>query len=258
MTITTNLASGAGEGPFAREARFSGRPSLPGQRAAFLLAGAALGWFGISRRGWGGIPWLAAGACLVYRGFAAPIGSLRGRGRLAYTINRVPGEVVAFARAPENWHKFLQGFEMVSDGRRGLSLSWGRRAGLNLTSEAEITDEKPGEYIAWSSLPGNVDHRGVVQFRAAPGNRGTEIAVAFEYQVRAGHVGRALASLVGWEPEQMVGESLRHLRQILETGEIPTTAAQAVGARGIKGTVQRVLYREDANDDAIELSRVGD
>jgi hypothetical protein len=56
----------------------------------------------------------------------------------------------------------------------------------------------------------------------------------------------------------LVGESLRHLRQILETGVIPTTAAQAVGARGIKGTVQRVLYREDANDDAIELSRVGD
>jgi uncharacterized membrane protein len=146
---------------------------------------------------------------------------------------------------------------MDSDGRRGLHLSWGRPAGLNLTSEAEITEEKPGEYIAWSSQPGSIEHRGVVHFRSAPGGQGTEIAVAFEYQVRAGHVARALASLVGWDPKQLVGESLRHLRQILETGEVPTTAGQSVGARGIKGAALRVLYREDANDDAIELSRVG-
>src|SRR5207237_1200764 len=109
----------------------------------------------------------------------------------------------------------------------------------------------------WSSVPlgaggGYLLYCGVSQlrrpyqgrFRKAPGNRGTEVSVALEYKAPGGAIARSLAALVGWEPEQVVRESLRHLKQLTEAGEIPTTAGQPVGRRGMKGAALRVLYRE--------------
>jgi len=83
-----------------------------------------------------------------------------------------------------------------------------------------------------------------------------EISVALEYKAAAGPVARTLASLVGWGPEQIVRESLRHLKQLMEAGEIPTTAGQPVGARGMKGAALRVLYREGPTEDATEQTRM--
>ena len=54
----------------------------------------------------------------------------------------------------------------------------------------------------------------------------------------------------------MVRESLRHLKQLIEAGEIPTTAGQPVGNRGMRGAAQRVLYREGPTEDATEQVRL--
>jgi hypothetical protein len=53
-----------------------------------------------------------------------------------------------------------------------------------------------------------------------------------------------LAALAGLDPQQLVREGLRQIKQLMETGEIPTTEGQPVGARGITGTTKRVLYHE--------------
>jgi uncharacterized membrane protein len=94
-----------------------------------------------------------------------------------------------------------------------------------------------------------LQHRGVIHFRPAPSDRGTEISFAAEYRAPAGPVGRGLASLVGWDAEQLVRESLRHIKQLLEAGEIPTTLGQPSGARGVKGKALRVVYCERADEE---------
>jgi uncharacterized membrane protein len=68
-----------------------------------------------------------------------------------------------------------------------------------------------------------------VQFRSAPGGRGTEVTVELEYQVPAETLGAAVATLFGEEPGQQSQEDLRRFTWLMETGEIPTTENQPSG-----------------------------
>jgi uncharacterized membrane protein len=177
--------------------------------------------------------------------------------RKAHTIARKPEEIYEFIRTPSNWNRFLHAIRIQPESDNRFRLKVGEAAGMDLVSQIQITDEKLNEYIAWSSTAGEIfEHRGVIHFRKAPADRGTEVSVALEYKAPAGPVARSLASLVGWNPEQMVNESVRHLKQIVEAGEIPTTAGQPVGKRGMKGAALRVLYREGPTEDATEAARL--
>ena len=80
----------------------------------------------------------------------------------------------------------------------------------------------PNELIAWHSLPGAfVAARGLVRFTKAPADRGTEVRVHLEYTPPAGHLGKAVATMLGREPSQQVGEDLHRFKQLLEAGEVP-------------------------------------
>src|SRR5688572_29200034 len=93
--------------------------------------------------------------------------------------------------------------------------------GTRFEWEAEVIDDRRGEFIAWRSLPGaDVPNQGSVSFRSAPGNLGTEISVELDYRPPAGDIGRMLAKLFGQEPSQAVSADLRRLKQVLETGEV--------------------------------------
>jgi len=83
-----------------------------------------------------------------------------------------------------------------------------------------------------------------MRFRPAPGNRGTEVLLGVEYRSAAPLVMRALGLLSGDDPEQRAREALRGMKQLLETGEIPTTKGQPSGRRGLKGRVMERLLRE--------------
>jgi uncharacterized membrane protein len=70
---------------------------------------------------------------------------------------------------------------------------------------------------------------GVIRFEEAPGGRGTEVKVELEYESPAGTTGVLLAKLLGEEPSQQVEDGLRRFKQIMETGEVPTTEGQPRG-----------------------------
>jgi len=55
-----------------------------------------------------------------------------------------------------------------------------------------------------------------------------------------------------------VRESLRRLKLLMEAGEIPTTAGQPVGSRGLSGVTKRVIYREPQTEAAAETRLAGD
>ena len=74
--------------------------------------------------------------------------------------------------------------------------------------------------IGWRSVEGSdVETAGYVRFERAPGGRGTLVRVAMEYDLPAGRVGAALATLLGKRPGAHVEEMLRRFRQVMETGE---------------------------------------
>lgn len=138
------------------------------------------------------------------------------------TVARTPREVYRFWRQLDNLPRFMRYVEAVEP--RGETRSLWRvqgPAGRTVEWEAEITEDRPGECIAWRSLPGaDVSNAGRVEFTPAPGGRGTEVRVEMRYEPPAGVVGRGVAMMFGKDPAHEVATDLRRLKQVIETGEV--------------------------------------
>jgi uncharacterized membrane protein len=93
-----------------------------------------------------------------------------------------------------------------------------------------VINERANEMIAWRSLEGSdVQHAGSIWFTPAPGGKGTEVKLAVDYSV--GTFADMMAKLLRRSPEQQMREDLRHFKQWMEGGEIPTTKGQPTGRR---------------------------
>ncbi len=152
------------------------------------------------------------------------------------TVNRPIEEVYRFWRNFENLPRFMQHLEAVTtnDGRS----HWVAKAPFDRVVEwdAEIIDERENERIAWRSVEGaDIRNQGEVRFRSAPDRRGTEVEVTLQYEPPAGSLGAAVAKLLGEEPDSQVREDLRHFKEFMETGEIPTIKGQSRGAQEAPG-----------------------
>jgi uncharacterized membrane protein len=138
------------------------------------------------------------------------------------TINRPPEEVYRFWRDFQNLPRFMQHLESVQviDEKRSR---WVAKAPAGMTVEwdAEITEDRPNEMIAWRSLEGaEVENSGFVRFALAPGNRGTEVKVEINYNPPGGVFGIGIAKLFGEEPEQQIKGDLARFKQVMEIGEV--------------------------------------
>ena len=101
---------------------------------------------------------------------------------------------------------------------------------VELTSE--ITEDVPGERIAWTSSEGSdVDHEGWVAFRDNAFGRGTEVRVFISYEPPAGIVGKVVAKVMQREPRIQARRELRRFKQLMETGEISTSKAPDAAPR---------------------------
>lgn len=233
-----------------------------GERLLSLAGGGLLALDGLRRGGAAGTVQAAIGAALAYRGAtghslvydrigvstAGESGDpARSRARSlvhvqhAATIGREPQELFDYWRQLENLPRFMRHLESVRvvDEKRS---HWVAHAPLGRSVEwdAEIVDEAPGERIAWRSVEGSeVANAGAVTFRPAAAGRGTEVRVSLEYAPPGGRIGDVVSRIFGENPEQQIRDELRRFKQLMETGEIPTTEGQPAGRRGVTlvGTV---------------------
>jgi len=155
---------------------------------------------------------------------------------ICFTINRPPGELFAFWRNFENLPRVMEHVESVEcqDEKRS---HWRVRLskGKVIEWDAEVVNEHPNELIAWRTLEGSdVRHAGTIRFTPAPAGLGTEVKLAVEYEMAGGTVSNALAKMFRRAPEQQMREDLRHFKQLMEAGEVPTTAGQPTGRPGDK------------------------
>jgi uncharacterized membrane protein len=149
----------------------------------------------------------------------------------AVTINRAPEELYRFWRDFQNLPRFMKHLESVRETGNGRS-RWVAKApgGRTVQWDAEITEDRPNELIAWRSLEGAaVDNVGSVRFDRAPGGRGTIVRVEMRYRPPAGAAGAAVAKLLGQNPGWLVKDNLRRFKQTMETGEVITTEGQPAG-----------------------------
>jgi uncharacterized membrane protein len=114
-------------------------------------------------------------------------------------------------------------------------------AGRTVEWDAVIINDVPGELIGWRSLPGaDVASAGSVRFRPLQ-RGGTEITVRLQYAPPGGHFGASVAWLLGASPASQVREALRRLKQVMETGEVPTVEGQPSGARSAAFAATRAI-----------------
>jgi len=149
----------------------------------------------------------------------------------AITINRSPEELYRFWRNFEQLPTFMTHLHSVQVQGPNLS-HWVAKgpAGIRVEWDAQITEDKPNEKISWRSLDGSdVQHSGSVQFKPAPGGRGTVVFVEMNYNPPAGKLGATLAKILGEAPEQQITVELLRFKQLIETGEIARTEGQPAG-----------------------------
>ena len=145
------------------------------------------------------------------------------------TINKPVGEVFRFWRNFENLPKFMKHLDSVSAREAGIShwVACGP-AGMKVEWDARVINEIDVKLIGWQSLEGSmVSTAGAVNFRET--DRGTDVRVHLQYNPPAGKLGAAVARWFGEEPNIQIREDLRRFKQLMETGEIPTTDGQPRG-----------------------------
>jgi uncharacterized membrane protein len=158
-------------------------------------------------------------------------GDLIGR---TVTINRPRQEIYAFWRDFRNLPLFMDNIESVAvlDARRS---HWTVKAPAGTTVEWDslLTEDVPGEVIAWTSdEDASVANSGRVEFRDSSNGRGTQVTVTIVYDPPAGGFGKLVAKLFQREPNIQARQDLRRFKQLMETGEIPTSQPPAAAPRG--------------------------
>ncbi len=152
----------------------------------------------------------------------------------AVTIDRPRQEVYDYFRTFANLPTFMVNIDSVveTDDRHSHWTVIGP-GGVKVEWDAVLTrDSVDGEVIAWESLPGAlVANKGAVEFREAPGGRGTEVHATIVYRPPGGTAGRLVAKLTQKEPGIQVRRDLKRLKMLLEAGEIATNAPQGASPK---------------------------
>jgi uncharacterized membrane protein len=209
-----------------------------------LGAGTLLLLVGASRRSMAGALLAVSSAPLLYRGIMGhwpaiangltpsdhtktALAGLRGvHVRESIRLEVPLADVYGFWRRLENLPRFMTHLDRVIENSDGKS-HWvaAGPGGLAVEWDAEIINEVDNKLIAWRSLPGSdVVTAGSVNFDSVRNRRNTQVSVHLQYAPPGGKAGALIASLFGREPSQTIREDMRHLKQMLEAGEISRAA----------------------------------
>jgi uncharacterized membrane protein len=103
-----------------------------------------------------------------------------------------------------------------------------------MSSRAAITVNRPPDEVErlWrdQGRPRYIDGQdATVSFKAAPGERGTEIHIDLGRDARGGKLGEVVQKVTGAVPLAKAKDELRHFKQIVETGQIVRSESMPEG-----------------------------
>jgi uncharacterized membrane protein len=146
-------------------------------------------------------------------------------------INRSPEDLYRIWRDFTNLPQFMPHLTSVENTKEQCS-HWEAKApfGRTVAWDALISIDEPNSLIMWQTINGSqVANAGTVRFERGPAGHGSVIHVELRYMPPGGILGAGIAKLFGRAPEQQIHKDLLHFKQVLETGEIPTTDGQPAG-----------------------------
>lgn len=154
------------------------------------------------------------------------------------TIGKSPDELYRIWRQPETLTRIMSHFaDARATGETTSHWKINQPIGKTIEWDAQITEERPGEFVGWQSGAGaDLENVGSIRFRPAQGNRGTEATLQFRFAPFGGRIGLPLAEAFDPIHKKVVGQALRKFKALAETGEIPTLERNP-SARGSGDTV---------------------
>jgi uncharacterized membrane protein len=141
------------------------------------------------------------------------------------SINRPRHELYEFWRDFRNLPLVMENIESVTlvDALRSHWKVKGP-ADTSVEWDSMITEDVPGELLAWTSVEGSpVPNTGRIEFRDSGNGRGTIVTATIAYDPPASKLGALIAKLLGREPKIQARRDLRRFKQLMETGEVPTS-----------------------------------
>ncbi len=217
-------------------------------KLSLLLGAGALVVIGLMKRSKSGTAMAAAGGVLAYKGLSQD-NPKPFTATARFRINTSREEAYKLWRDLAGLPRFMTHIKSVEvlDGNRSRWTAKGP-AKTPVSWTAELTDDQPGKRIAWRSTADSpVQTDGSVEFTDDPLGRGIFVSTASRFNLPSGPLANTLYSLLGKNPAFIAREDLRHFKSLLETGEMPTVEGQSHGPRGVKGKIERVMYRETSN-----------
>jgi uncharacterized membrane protein len=141
------------------------------------------------------------------------------------TVNKPREELYSRWRDFTRFPDFMENVERVITEGDGASLWTIKAPAGTVELKTRITEDRPGELIAWTSEPeSDVQTEGRVEFFDVAPGRGTGVRLTLRYDPPGGVAGRAVAKLLQREPNVQARRDLRRFKMLMETGEIATNA----------------------------------
>jgi uncharacterized membrane protein len=193
------------------------------------------------RRRLGGAVAVLVGAPLIYRavtGRRRALGSSRGHEEMeierSISVQRPRQDVYTRWRDPATQPLVWSHFADVT-GATDRGAHWRVNAPLRRTLEwdTQIVEEREGELIRWEATDGaDLPHHGSVEFRDAPGEWGTEVALRVRFDAPGSAIGRRAPRFFDEPPKLVLAKALRRFKSLVESGEIPSTEPNPSGRDG--------------------------
>lgn len=167
----------------------------------------------------------------------------------AVTIGRPPSELYQFWRAQTGLASVMENVvSIVPQGADRFRWTVKAPGGKEVSWVSVITNDIPDRELTWQSEDGgDIANSGRIRFEDA-GTRGTVVRATIAYEPPAGVVGQIVAKLFQREPRIQARRDLHRFKQLMETGEIATSARnqRQREERGEAQTITRELEENQA------------
>ncbi len=164
------------------------------------------------------------------------------------TIRATPDEVYnTYARIEllPSWQEGVVSVQRTS----GNKLHWKIEdpgTGKSLEFDSEEVEKVPGKrHVSRITTGPAAGTTATFTLEPHPAGRGTITTLISDFTVPGGWVTNAVASVISRSPQQTVIENLRHLKELIESGQIPTVEGQPAGRRGISAKLKQILLGEN-------------
>ena len=164
------------------------------------------------------------------------------------TIQATPEEVFNVYQEPRLLHLWQEGVVSVTP-TGSKTLHWlvqdpgtGKQQEFNSEIVESIKGKRHVSRITSGPLTSSTY---TATFEEHPSGRGSIFTMVGDFDLPGGRVSNALASMASRGPEQILIEDVRHLKQMMESGEIPRVDGRVAGPRNTKSKLQRFMLGEN-------------